>query len=285
MKLIAKNLNLDLCQPQVMGILNVTPDSFSDGGQHNNLNKALKYAKTMILAGATLIDIGGESTRPGAKLVSEQEELDRVIPIIEHLVPLAIDLKIWLSIDTCKAQVITEAAKAGVHLINDVRALQGPGALKAAAATNLPICLMHIQENLKHMQQSLHYNDLLTSIDIFFQRRIDSCIMAGIAKNKLLLDPGFGFGKTLAHNYQLLIHLEKFHHFNLPLLVGMSRKSMIGQILLNTPPKQRVIGSVACAVIAAMSGAKIIRAHDVKETVEAMCIVRAALSEKESNKL
>ncbi|WP_367680273.1 dihydropteroate synthase [Candidatus Fukatsuia anoeciicola] len=286
MQLIARNSILDLCQPQVMGILNITPDSFSDGGQHNNLNKAFKYAKTMITAGATLIDIGGESTRPGARPVSEQEELDRIIPIIEHLTSLAADFKIWLSVDTYKAQVITEAAKAGVHLINDVRALQEPGALKAAAATNLPICLMHhTQKNLKYIQQSLHYDDLLTKINNFFQQRIDSCIMAGIAKNKLLLDPGFGFGKTLAHNYRLLMHLEKFHHFNLPLLVGMSRKSMVGQILLDTLPKQRVIGSITCAVIAAMSGAKIIRVHDVKETVEAMYIVRAALSEKELSKL
>ncbi|AWK13420.1 dihydropteroate synthase [Candidatus Fukatsuia symbiotica] len=281
MQLTARNLTLDLCQPQVMGILNVTPDSFSDGGQHNDLDKALKHAQAMITAGATLIDIGGESTRPGAKSVSEQEELDRVIPVVEHLAPLATDLKIWLSVDTYKAQVITEAAKAGAHLINDVRALQGLGALEAAASTDLPICLMHMQGNPKHMQQSPHYEDLLTEIDDFFQQRIDSCIAAGIAKNKLLLDPGFGFGKTLAHNYRLLTHLEKFHHFNLPLLVGMSRKSMVGQMLLGVPPKQRVTGSVACAVIAAMSGAKIIRVHDVQETVEAMCIVRAALSEKE----
>lgn len=276
MHLTARGLDLDLTRPQVMGILNVTPDSFSDGGHHNNLNKALQHAELMLSAGATLIDIGGESTRPGAAEVSEQEELDRVVPVVEAL---AKRFDVWLSVDTSKAAVITESACAGAHLINDIRSLQEPGALEAAAKTGLPVCLMHMQGQPQSMQQSPHYDDLMTDINQFFKRHIDRCVAGGIAKSKLLLDPGFGFGKNLAHNYQLLARLAELHHFDLPLLVGMSRKSMVGQ-LLNVPPQQRVIGSVACAVIAAMQGAQIVRVHDVNETVEAMRIVEATLSAK-----
>ncbi|EPB4202329.1 dihydropteroate synthase [Yersinia enterocolitica] len=276
MHLTARDLVLDLTRPQVMGILNVTPDSFSDGGRHNNLDKALQHAERMLLAGATLIDIGGESTRPGATEVSEQEELDRVVPVVEAL---AKRFDVWLSVDTSKAAVITESARAGAHLINDIRSLQEPGALEAAAKTGLPVCLMHMQGQPQSMQQSPHYDDLMADVNQFFKHHIDRCIAAGIAKSKLLLDPGFGFGKNLAHNYQLLARLAELHHFELPLLVGMSRKSMVGQ-LLNVPPQQRVIGSVACAVIAAMQGAQIVRVHDVKETVEAMRVVEATLSAK-----
>ncbi|CFQ42850.1 dihydropteroate synthase [Yersinia bercovieri] len=267
---------MDLSHPQVMGILNVTPDSFSDGGHHNNLDKALQHAQLMLSAGATLIDIGGESTRPGALEVSEQEELDRVVPVVEAL---ANRFDVWLSVDTSKAAVIAESARAGAHLINDIRSLQEPGALEAAAQSELPVCLMHMQGQPQSMQQSPHYDDLLADISQFFKHHIERCVAAGIAKNKLLLDPGFGFGKNLAHNYQLLARLAELHHFELPLLVGMSRKTMVGQ-LLNVPPQQRVIGSVACAVIAAMQGAQIVRVHDVKETVEAMRIVEATLSAK-----
>ncbi|EKN4706278.1 dihydropteroate synthase [Yersinia ruckeri] len=277
MHLTVRDLTLDLSHPQVMGILNVTPDSFSDGGRHNNLENALHHAQAMITAGAKLIDVGGESTRPGAAEVSEQEELDRVIPVVEAL---AKRFEIFISVDTSKASVMTESANAGAHLINDIRSLQEPGALDAAAATGLPICLMHMQGQPQSMQQSPHYDDLLADVNRFFADNIERCGAAGIAKSKLLLDPGFGFGKNLAHNYQLLARLAEFHHFGRPLLVGMSRKSMIGQ-LLNIPPQQRVIGSVACAVIAAMQGAQIIRVHDVKETVEAMRIVEATLSAKE----
>ncbi|CNI44328.1 dihydropteroate synthase [Yersinia frederiksenii] len=276
MKLIARDRVLDLTHPQVMGILNVTPDSFSDGGHHNNLDKALQHAQLMLSAGATLIDIGGESTRPGAAEVSEQEELDRVVPVVEAL---AKRFDVWLSVDTSKAAVITESAGVGAHLINDIRSLQEPGALDAAAKTGLPVCLMHMQGQPQSMQQSPHYDDLMADVNQFFEHHIERCVAAGIAKSKLLLDPGFGFGKNLAHNYQLLAHLAELHHFGLPLLVGMSRKSMVGQ-LLNVPPQQRVIGSVACAVIAAMQGAQIVRVHDVKETVEAMRIVEATLSAK-----
>ncbi|RXA96337.1 MULTISPECIES: dihydropteroate synthase [Yersinia] len=276
MKLMARDRVLDLTHPQVMGILNVTPDSFSDGGHHNNLDKALQHAQLMLSEGATLIDIGGESTRPGAAEVSEQEELDRVVPVVEAL---AKRFDVWLSVDTSKAAVITESARAGAHLINDIRSLQEPGALDAAVKAGLPVCLMHMQGQPQSMQQSPHYDDLMADVNQFFEHHIERCVAAGIAKSKLLLDPGFGFGKNLAHNYQLLARLAELHHFGLPLLVGMSRKSMVGQ-LLNVPPKQRVIGSVACAVIAAMQGAQIVRVHDVKETVEAMRIVEATLSAK-----
>ncbi|CNJ10656.1 dihydropteroate synthase [Yersinia aldovae] len=277
MQLTARDRILDLSYPQVMGILNVTPDSFSDGGHHDNLDKALQHAELMLSAGATLIDIGGESTRPGAAQVSEQEELDRVVPVVEAL---AKRFDVWLSVDTSKAAVITESAQAGAHLINDIRALQQPGALEAAANTGLPVCLMHMQGQPQSMQQSPHYDDLMADINQFFQHHIERCVAAGIAKSKLLLDPGFGFGKNLAHNYQLLARLAELHHFELPLLVGMSRKTMVGQIL-HVPPQQRVTGSVACAVIAAMQGAQIVRVHDVKETVEAMRIVEATLLAKE----
>lgn len=276
MQLTANGSILNLDFPQVMGILNVTPDSFSDGGRHNNLDAALAHAKAMVDAGATILDIGGESTRPGAADVSDDEELSRVIPVVEAL---AKRFDVWLSVDTSKASVIREAAAAGAHLINDIRSLQEPGALQAAAQTGLPVCLMHMQGEPKTMQHAPQYDDVVAEVDSYFVRHIAQCIDAGIAKDKLLLDPGFGFGKNLQHNYALLARLAEFQHFGLPLLVGMSRKSMIGQ-LLHVAPEQRVTGSVACAVIAAMQGAQIIRVHDVKETVQAMRIVEATLSAK-----
>lgn len=276
MQLTVRDQILDLNHPRVMGILNVTPDSFSDGGRHNSLNDALLHAHALIAAGATMIDVGGESTRPGAAEVSEEEEIERVVPVVEAL---SQRFEIFISVDTSKAGVIRESAKVGAHLINDVRSLQEPGALQAAAESGLPVCLMHMQGEPRNMQQAPHYDDLMADVNAFFHYHIDRCIAGGIAKQKLLLDPGFGFGKNLAHNYQLLARLVEFHHFGLPLLVGMSRKSMIGQ-LLNVPPEQRVIGSVACAVIAAMQGAQIVRVHDVKETVEAMRVVEATLSAK-----
>lgn len=277
MKLIARDAILDLTHPQVMGILNVTPDSFSDGGKYTALDEAIRHAQEMVNAGATLIDIGGESTRPGAADVSVQEELDRVIPVVEAL---AARFDAWLSVDTSKPEVITAAAQAGAHLINDIRSLQEPGALEAAAATGLPICLMHMQGQPKTMQHNPHYDDVVAEVNAYFQQQIARCAEVGIEKDRLLLDPGFGFGKNLSHNYRLLAHLQELHHFGLPLLVGMSRKSMVGQ-LLNVPPLQRVHGSVACAVIAAMQGAHIIRVHDVKATVDAMRVVEATLAEKE----
>lgn len=277
MKLYARDSVLDLSHPRVMGILNVTPDSFSDGGRHNDLIRAVTHANEMINAGATIIDIGGESTRPGACDISVQEELDRVIPVVEAI---SKRFEVWISVDTSKPEVIHESAQAGVHLINDIRSLREPGALDAAAATELPVCLMHMQGEPRTMQQSPQYQHLLRDVETFFIENISRCEAAGIKKEMLLLDPGFGFGKNLGHNYQLLAHLADFHRFGMPLLVGMSRKSMIGQ-LLNIGPSQRLTGSLACAVIAAMQGAHILRVHDVKETVEAMRVVEATLSAKE----
>ncbi|ATV44092.1 dihydropteroate synthase [Pectobacterium brasiliense] len=277
MQLVARDSTLDLSCPHIMGILNVTPDSFSDGGKHNKLDAALLHVQEMVNAGATLIDIGGESTRPGAAEVSTEEELNRVVPVVEAI---AKRFDVWISVDTSKPEVMTASAQAGAHLINDIRALQEPGALEAAAATGLPVCLMHMQGMPRTMQHKPHYDDLMQDIGDFLQQQIDRCVSANIPKSKLLLDPGFGFGKNLAHNYALLARLSELHRFELPLLVGMSRKSMIGQIL-NVPPAQRVHGSIACAVIAAMQGAQIIRVHDVKETADAMRIVEATLSAKE----
>ncbi|WP_312055277.1 dihydropteroate synthase [Pantoea brenneri] len=271
MKLFAGDSHLDLSFPHVMGILNVTPDSFSDGGKHNALVDALTHTNEMVNAGATIIDVGGESTRPGADEVSVEQELERVIPVVEAI---AQRFEVWISVDTSKAEVIRESARVGAHIINDVRSLSEPGALEAAAATGLPVCLMHMQGEPRTMQQAPHYENILYEVDTYFAQQIARCEAAGIKKERLILDPGFGFGKNLSHNYELLAHLSDFHHFGLPLLVGMSRKSMIGQ-LLNVGPSQRLTGSLSCAVIAAMQGAQIIRAHDVKETAEAMRVVEA----------
>jgi len=271
MKLFARDSHLDLSFPHVMGILNVTPDSFSDGGKHNALVDALTHTNEMVNAGATIIDVGGESTRPGADEVSVEEELERVIPVVAAI---AQRFEVWISVDTSKAEVIREAASVGAHIINDVRSLSEPGALAAAAATGLPVCLMHMKGDPRTMQQAPAYQDIFSEVDAYFVEQLARCEAAGIKKENLLLDPGFGFGKNLSHNYELLARLTEFHHFGLPLLVGMSRKSMIGQ-LLNVGPGQRLTGSLACAVIAAMQGAHIIRVHDVKETVEAMRVVEA----------
>ena len=276
MKLEAQGSTLDLSHPHVMGILSVTPDSFSDGGTHNTLVEAVKHANLMINAGATIIDIGGESTRPGAADVSVEEELARVIPTVEAI---AQRFEVWISVDTSKPEVIRESARVGAHIINDIRSLTEPGALEAAAETGLPVCLMHMQGQPKTMQDAPKYADVFADVERFFVEHIVRCERAGIAKDKLLLDPGFGFGKNLSHNYQLLARLGEFHHFGLPLLVGMSRKSMVGQ-LLNVGPSERLNGSLACAVIAAMQGAQIIRVHDVKETVEALRLVEATLAAK-----
>ncbi|MUK70532.1 dihydropteroate synthase [Aliivibrio fischeri] len=275
MKLISKNKSLLLDRSHVMGILNVTPDSFSDGGQFTHLDAALKQAEKMVNSGVSFIDIGGESTRPGAPEVSLQQELDRVLPIIEA-VHQRFDT--WISIDTSKAVVMKEAVKAGADLINDVRALQEPNALEVAAKANVPVCLMHMQGQPRTMQTNPSYQDLFTDISSFLSERIDACQSVGIAKDKLILDPGFGFGKTLAHNYQLLAELERFHQFGLPLLAGMSRKSMVFK-LLDVEPKMAVSGSLACATIAAMKGAQIIRVHDFEQTMDIVKVCQATLEQ------
>lgn len=268
---------MDLTFPHVMGILNMTPDSFSDGGQYNNLDDALRRVDHMVQSGATFIDVGGESTRPGANEVSVEQELERVVPVVEKIAKY---FDVWISVDTSKPQVMLESAKAGAHLINDIRALTLPGALDAAQQTGLPVCLMHMQGDPKTMQQAPHYEeDIYQTVNDFFTYHIQRCIDAGIDRQKIMLDPGFGFGKALSHNYRLLAKLADFHHFGLPLLVGMSRKTMIGQVL-NVPPSERIIGSISCAVIAAMQGAHIIRVHDVKETFDALRVVQATLAEK-----
>ncbi|MFT5712206.1 MAG: dihydropteroate synthase, partial [Glaciecola sp.] len=243
--------------PKVMGILNVTPDSFSDGGQFSTVDAAMRQAESMLNAGATFIDVGGESTRPGANVVSLQEELDRVIPVIESI---SKQLDVIVSVDTSKAEVMTQAAKCGAGLINDVRALRSNGALDAAihAATNfnVSVCLMHMQGEPQNMQQRPRYDGVVKEVIGFFEQRIKECTDAGLNYQRILIDPGFGFGKTLDHNYQILKNLHEFKRFDLPVLAGMSRKSMIGE-LLQRDVNQRLAGNIATATIAALAGVAI----------------------------
>ncbi|MEZ8881978.1 dihydropteroate synthase [Vibrio sp. 10N.222.54.B12] len=269
MILKAHNKTLVLDRPHVMGILNVTPDSFSDGGKFNSLDNALLQAERMIQAGVSIIDIGGESTRPGAPDVPLEEELARVIPAIKAI---RAKFDVWISIDTSKAEVMRQAVEAGADLINDVRALQEPGALEAAADANVPVCLMHMKGQPRTMQANPNYDDVLMDVEAFLKERVEACEAVGISKDQLILDPGFGFGKTIEHNYHLLAHLEKFHRLGLPVLAGMSRKSMIFK-LLDKAPADCMVASVTCATIAAIKGAQIIRVHDVEDTLEAMKII------------
>ncbi|NOH63708.1 dihydropteroate synthase [Vibrio sp. RE88] len=269
MIITANNKSLDLSTPQVMGILNVTPDSFSDGGKYNSLENAMIQVEKMINAGVSIIDIGGESTRPGAPDVALEEELSRVIPVIKAIRER---FDVWISIDTSKAEVMRQAVEAGADIINDVRALQEPGALEVAAESGLPVCLMHMQGQPRTMQANPHYDDLLKEVGEFLQERVQACEAKGMKKSQLILDPGFGFGKTLEHNYHMLAHLEQFHQFGLPLLAGMSRKSMLFK-LLDKAPAECVAASVSCATIAAMKGAQIIRVHDFEQTLDAVKIV------------
>ena len=252
-----------------MGILNVTPDSFSDGGQFNTLDHALVQAEQMIADGATIIDIGGESTRPGAAQVEAQQECERVIPVLSAL---KAHFDIVVSVDTSKALVMKEAIAHGAGMINDVCALQNEGCLAVAAHSQLPICLMHMQGQPRTMQNNPQYDDVLKDIMSFFEQRILACQQAGIVKERLILDPGFGFGKTLEQNYQLLAKLEQFQPLGLPILSGTSRKSMIGN-LLNRAVDERLAGSLTTALVAAQKGARIIRVHDVKETVDAFRVM------------
>lgn len=266
---------LDLSTPRVMGILNLTPDSFSDGGRFNRPDAALRQAECMVAEGAAVIDVGGESTRPGAPAVSVSEELDRVIPVIEKLVSL---LPVPVSIDTSKPEVMREAVRAGAGLINDVQALRAEGALEAAADAGVPVCLMHMQGNPRTMQIQPDYEDVVTEVRTFLMERIAACEAAGIPRRQLIVDPGFGFGKTQEHNLDLLRELPALAAMGVPVLVGLSRKSMIGRLLNPaTPPpaEDRLHGSIAAAVLAARNGARIIRVHDVKPTVEALKIVSA----------
>lgn len=263
---------LDLSQPVVMGVLNITPDSFSDGGSYFSLIEALYRAEIMMEEGAAIIDIGGESARPGASPISVQEELDRVLPVVERL---ARELPIPVSVDTSKPEVMREAACAGVGLINDVWALRQPGALEVVAASGLPVCLMHLQGEPVTMQQEPRYADAVAEVYAFLADRVGACENVGIPRNRILVDPGFGFGKTLEHNLALLRQLHRFTDLATGVLVGLSRKSMIGA-LLGTPVSERLSGSLAAAVIAVWQGAQIVRTHDVRATVQALCVCAAA---------
>lgn len=269
---------LDLSRPHVMGILNVTPDSFSDGGRYTDLDVALQRALQMQAAGASLIDIGGESTRPGAAKVGVQQELDRVAPLVEMI---ARECDVIISVDTSTPEVMREAARLGAGLINDVRALQREGALAAAAATQLPVCLMHMRGDPQTMQDEPHYDDVAGEVAQFLSERIDASLAAGIAAERIILDPGFGFAKNTQHNYELFKRLPQLLELQYPVLVGVSRKSMIGNIL-NKPVEQRLYGSLALAVMALERGAKILRVHDVEQTMDVLNIFNAVqMSAKE----
>jgi len=262
---------LDLSTPKVMGILNVTPDSFSDGGQFAVAESAFKQASSMVEQGAAIVDVGGESTRPGALDVSVDEELNRVIPVIEKI---SRELDVIISIDTSKPEVISAAVQAGASLINDVNALRTDGALDAAVSAKVPVCLMHMQGVPRTMQTDPSYTHVTNDIIDFLNRRIQVCTDAGIHRDQLIIDPGFGFGKTLEQNYQLMRELDRFKKIDSPLLVGVSRKSMIGHIL-DAEVDDRLFGSVALETLAVWQGANIIRAHDVAATRDAIKIAVA----------
>lgn len=260
--------------PAIMGILNVTPDSFSDGGQFHPLDSALRHAELMIAAGADIIDVGGESTRPGAADVSEQLELDRVLPVIEAIKSRFDTI---ISLDTSKPTVMREGAAAGVSMLNDVRALQEPGALEIAAATGLPVCLMHMQGQPRSMQHAPRYTDVVAEVKQFLLDRRQICIEAGIKSSQIILDPGFGFGKNLSHNLALLRGLGELCA-EAPVLIGLSRKRMFGQIL-GSESGSRVVASVTAALLCVQRGASIVRVHDVQETAHALDVYRAVIEQ------
>lgn len=262
---------LDFSRTIIMGILNITPDSFSDGGIFLSRDKAVSHALTMVEEGADLIDVGGESTRPGAQAVTLKEELDRVIPVIEAL---ARAVSVPISIDTSKPEVMRAAVEAGAGFINDVRALREPGAVETAASLQVPVCLMHMQGEPRSMQHAPSYSDVAIEVRDFLQERIDSCIAAGISHQNIIIDPGFGFGKTVEHNINLLRRLDVLEVIGVPILAGLSRKSLIGA-LLGLPVEQRLHASVALALIAVQNGAAILRVHDVRATRDAIRILEA----------
>jgi len=258
--------------PRVMGVLNVTPDSFSDGGRFTGLDFALRHAQAMVEAGADIIDIGGESTRPGAPEVGEQEEIDRVLPVLEAL---ARELDVTLSVDTSKAAVMRAATAAGAGMLNDVYGLRREGALEAAAASGLPICIMHMRGEPRSMQKNPQYTDVVAEVEQFLLERAAAAQAAGIPRERIVLDPGFGFGKRLEHNLALLQALPRLARHGYPVLAGLSRKSML-QALTGRPVDERLAGSLALAMLAQQGGAQIIRVHDVAETVDVLRVVAAA---------
>ena len=278
MQLQLKTRVLDLSAPVVMGVLNVTPDSFSDGGRYTSADTALAQARRMLEEGAAIIDVGGESTRPGAEPVPEAEELARVLPVIERI---ASELGCVISIDTMKPGVMRAACAAGAELVNDVMALRTPGALEAVRDAGAAVCLMHMQGEPRTMQQAPQYGDVVQDVRAFLGARIEACVKAGIGAARIVIDPGFGFGKTLAHNLKLLGALGEIATLGPPLLVGVSRKGMFGQ-LLDRPAGERLAGGVAAAALAAWQGARIVRTHDVRATMDALKVtaaVRAARTE------
>lgn len=273
-KFLCGKFELDLARPHVMGIVNVTPDSFSDGGKYSSTDLAVEHALQLIAEGADILDIGGESTRPGAEPVSLDEELRRVIPVIEALSKVA---TVPLSIDTYKPEVMRAAIQAGADIVNDVCALRQEGALEIVAASNAGVCLMHMQGMPQTMQLNPTYVDVVAEVRAFLSERVDACLTHSIGKQRILLDPGFGFGKTTAHNVALIQHLDSFSELGLPLLVGLSRKSVLGKIA-GGDESQRLHAGLAASVISVMKGAKIVRVHDVKATVDALKVVAAVMS-------
>lgn len=259
---------MDLSRPQVMGVLNVTPDSFSDGGKFNQQESALRQALEMIEQGATIIDIGGESTRPGAAKVSEQEELDRVMPVVRQVRE---NSDVYISLDTSTPAVMSEGLSQGVAMVNDVRAFQRAGAIEAVRDSDALLCVMHMQGEPDSMQDAPTYGGVVEDVKAFLRERVCVLQAAGVQHSRVVLDPGFGFGKTLEHNFSLLKHLNEFEQLGVPVLVGMSRKSMIGGIL-NKPVEERLVGSVAAALLALERGASILRVHDVAPTMDALKI-------------
>lgn len=277
MTLRCADRTLDLSRPVVMGVLNVTPDSFSDGGRFLAVESAVAHGLRLVEEGAAIIDIGGESTRPGAAPVPADEEIRRVLPVVERIHQAAPG--VIISVDTSKPDVIREVAAAGAGLLNDVRAFQEPGALEAAAASDCAVCLMHMQGDPSTMQRAPSYVDVVKEVKAFLADRAQACRAAGVAPQRIVIDPGFGFGKTLEHNLELLRHLRELAGAEWPVLVGLSRKSIVGT-LTGRAAGERVHGSVALAVIAAMNGARIVRAHDVAATVDALKVVAAVAVEE-----
>jgi len=260
------------CRPLIMGVINVTPDSFSDGGLYHSIDRALAHAKCLIEEGADILDVGGESTRPGSAFVSVDEEVGRVIPVIQALTKM----NIVTSIDTSKPQVMRQAIDAGVVMVNDVNALREPGALEVVAQSEALVCLMHMQGQPSNMQKSPQYIDVVDDVMNFLRLRMDAALAVGIAKDRIVVDPGFGFGKTLTHNLQLLNRLSDFKKLGVPILAGLSRKSMLGAITGNEVDR-RVHESVAAALLATVNGARIVRVHDVKATKDAIAVYNAMI--------
>ena len=272
MQFLCGRFELDLSTPRVMGIVNVTPDSFSDGGKFNTTDKAVAHAMELVAQGADILDIGGESTRPGATPVPLEEELNRVIPVIKALVQVGVPL----SIDTYKPEVMRAAIDAGADIVNDVCALREPNALEIVAASKVGVCLMHMQGRPQTMQADPQYQDVVKEVTDFLAARLKASEQAGIARERIVLDPGFGFGKRTSHNLTLLNHLSSLQSLGLPLLIGLSRKSVLGQVV-GSAVDERIHASIAASVVSVMRGANIVRVHDVKPTVDALKIVSAVM--------